>query len=197
VPAGRVAIIGGGGIGVDIATFLIEQHDPAGRADEFTERFGLAESAAVLDERHGTHTSRRAAVTPRAGNLVTMLRRSGGFGHGIGITTRWVVLGALRAAGVRMLTELRYRAITPAGVEIEHADGRVELIEAATVILCAGQESHNPLADALAGTGIRFEIVGGARDARGVDAVRATSEGLEAARRLTGRLARSAGSVTE
>lgn len=65
-----------------------------------------------------------------------------------------------------------------------HEDGSVELIPGRTVVICAGQESNEPLSAELAARGIRHEVVGGARDARSVDAVRATSEGLAAARAL-------------
>jgi 2,4-dienoyl-CoA reductase (NADPH2) len=185
VPAGTVAIIGGGGIGVDVAAYLVESHDPRERAAAFGSRFDLTRSTALLDERTGGSAAR---VTPRRGSDVTILRRQGRFGQGIGITSRWVAIGALREAGVRMLSELTYRAITPSGVEVEFADGRIELIPAANVIVCAGQEAHDPLAYALDGAGIPFELVGGARDARGVDAVRATTQGLQAARGLSLRL---------
>lgn len=182
VPAGTVAIIGGGGIGVDVAAFLVESHDPSTRASTFASRFDLTQSSALLDERTSDSV---APVTPRPGSDVTLLRRHGRFGQGVGITSRWVAIGALREAGVRMVSDLSYRAITAAGVEVEHTDGRVELIPGESVIVCAGQERHDPLAYALDGAGIAFEVVGGARDARSVDAVRATAEGLEAARRLS------------
>ena len=83
-----------------------------------------------------------------------------------------------------MLSGVRYREITADGLVIGHEDGTTALVPAATVVVCAGQEPHAPLAAELAAAGIRFELVGGARDASGVDAVRATSEGLAAARRI-------------
>ncbi|TAM71380.1 MAG: FAD-dependent oxidoreductase [Microbacteriaceae bacterium] len=185
VPDGSVAIIGGGGIGVDVAAFLVEPHDRRARAAGFADRFELAESVGALADGEPPFAGPRIRMAPRAGGLVTMLRRNGRFGHGIGITSRWVALGALRAAGVRMLTDIAYREITPAGVVIEHTHGGTELIPGNTVIVCAGQEPNTALAAQLREAGIRCEVVGGARDATAVDAVRATSEGLAAARRLS------------
>ncbi|MFC4242768.1 FAD-dependent oxidoreductase [Gryllotalpicola reticulitermitis] len=179
VPAGTVAIIGGGGIGVDLAAFLVESHDEKARALAFEERFGLDGSAEFARSR-----PTRALLSPRPGSEVTLLRRGGRFGQGVGITSRWVNVGALTHAGVRMLSSIDYRRITPDGVEVVHEDGTVELIPGQTVVICAGQERHEPLSEGLAARGIRHEIVGGARDARFVDAVRATSEGLAAARLL-------------
>ncbi|HEY5222231.1 MAG TPA: FAD-dependent oxidoreductase [Microbacteriaceae bacterium] len=185
VPDGSVAIIGGGGIGVDVATFLLEPHDRRERAVVFADRFELSESTGILADDEAPFAGPRVRTTPRAGGLVTLLKRNGRFGQGIGITSRWVALGALRVAGVRMLTDIAYREITPAGVVIENAHGSTELIPGKTVIVCAGQEPNATLAAQLREAGIRHEVVGGARDAMGVDAVRATSEGLAAARRLS------------
>ena len=83
-----------------------------------------------------------------------------------------------------MLSGLSYRRITPDGVEIQTDAGEVELIPARSVVVCAGQESYDPLLPELAARGIRCEVIGGARDASRVDAVRATAEGLAAARRI-------------
>jgi 2,4-dienoyl-CoA reductase (NADPH2) len=179
VPDGPVAIIGGGGIGVDIASLLVEPHDERSRALEFSARFGLGPTGELA--RSG---SSGLTVAQRPGSEVTILRRSGKFGQGVGISSRWVVLSNLRAAGVRMLGGVRYRAITPDGVEVESAEG-AELVPARTVIVCAGQVERSALADELRAAGIRHLVVGGARLAGGVDAVRATSEALAAAREIT------------
>lgn len=184
VGEGPVAIIGGGGIGVDVATMLVEPADAVTRAERFGPRFGLPWPADLLESERGDWANRRTGRAPLPGSQVTVLRRSGKFGAGIGITARWVVLGALRDAGVAMLSGVRYREITADGLVIGHEDGTTALVPAATVVVCAGQEPHAPLAAELAAAGIRFELVGGARDASGVDAVRATSEGLAAARRI-------------
>jgi 2,4-dienoyl-CoA reductase (NADPH2) len=180
VPDGPVAIIGGGGIGVDVASFLVEPHDERSRALAFSARFGLGSTGELA--RSGS--SDRPVTVPRSGSEVTILRRSGKFGQGVGISSRWVVLSTLRAAGVRMLGGVQYRAIRPDGVEVESAEG-VELVPARTVIVCAGQVERSGLAAELDAAGIRHLVVGGARHAEGIDAVRATSEALVAAREIT------------
>jgi 2,4-dienoyl-CoA reductase (NADPH2) len=185
VPAGNVAIIGGGGIGIDVAAYLVEPHDRLRRAREFAARYGLAESAALVASDDPLPDPAPSSVASHSGADVTILRRSGRFGAGVGITSRWVAVGTLRNAGVRMISDIDYRRITASGVEIVHSDGSIELVPAHTVVVCAGQEPVRSLADVLAAADIPFELVGGGRDARSVDAVRATREGLEAARRLT------------
>ncbi|MCH6469302.1 FAD-dependent oxidoreductase [Sinomonas sp. 5-5] len=137
----RVAIIGAGGIAVDLAHLLAEA-DP---------------------ERE-----------------ITIMRRNGRIGEGIGPSTRWAVLAELRAAGVRTLTGVVYTRITADGVEITNAEGAPELVPGDTVILAAGQEPHVTLAEGLAREGIPHTVIGGARDASGLNAVRAFDDGLRA-----------------
>ncbi len=196
VPPGRVAVIGGGGIGIDVAKFLVLSHDPAERAASFERVHGLPApstslESAELPQRARVRTasvvvSRGAdlVATPRPGNEVTVLRRSGSFGAGMGITSRWVALGELREAGVGFVSGFEYERITADGVHLVLDDGTRRVVPADVVVVCAGQESHDPLSAELAGRGVTVEVVGGALDARGVDAVRATHQALDAARRL-------------
>ncbi|MFJ4297318.1 FAD-dependent oxidoreductase [Curtobacterium sp. NPDC089689] len=186
VPAGTVAIVGGGGIGVDTAAFLVESPDEAARATEFGQRWDVD----VSDEIVGDVPQRlpAAARVLRPGPDVTVLRRSGKFGAGIGITSRWVAIGRLRDAGVRMVGGVQeYLRIEPGALWIRDEDGEERPVPADTVVVCAGQERRDDadeLVEGLRSAGVPCEVVGGARDARSVDAVRATSEALEAVRRL-------------
>ncbi|WIE70820.1 FAD-dependent oxidoreductase [Curtobacterium sp. MCJR17_020] len=191
VPAGSVAIIGGGGIGVDTAAFLTESPDESVRATEFAARWDLD----VSEELVGDVPQRLPAASRpiRPGSDVTVLRRSGKFGQGVGITSRWVAIGRLRDAGVRMVGGVQeYLRIEPGVLWIRDEHGEERAIPADTVVVCAGQERAidtdgdvpDGLVTVLQAAGVPFAVVGGARDARSVDAVRATSEALEAVRRL-------------
>lgn len=203
VPAGTVAIIGGGGIGVDTAAFLVESPDEAHRATEFAARWDLDVSEAVV----GDVPQRLPAATRtlRPGPDVTVLRRSGKFGQGVGITSRWVAIGRLRDAGVHMVGGVQeYLRIEPGVLWIRDEHGQERAVPADNVVVCAGQERALSVGDGptpwtgdeadgrptdrlvtgLQDAGVPFAVVGGARDARSVDAVRATSEALEAVRRL-------------
>ena len=187
VPEGPVAIVGGGGIGLDLASALVEPRHAPERARDFAARVGASAAGAQLLADAPERLSAPGEGARRPGSSVTVLRRSGRFGQGVGITTRWAVLDALRTAGVRFAAELDYERITADGLVVRHsADGREELIPASAVVLCAGQERHDPLSEPLRALGVPFELVGGARDASRVDAVRAGSEGVAAARRLAG-----------
>ncbi|MDT0209777.1 FAD-dependent oxidoreductase [Curtobacterium sp. BRD11] len=201
VPPGTVAVVGGGGIGVDTAAFLVESPDEAVRAAEFAARWDVT----VADDVVGDVPQRLPAVarTLRPGADVTVLRRSGKFGQGIGITSRWVAVGRLRDAGVRMVGGVQeYLRIEPGTLWIRDEDGRETAVPADHVVVCAGQErapavegdeaedasgvavAGGGLAPGLAAAGVPYAVVGGARDARSVDAVRATSEAIEAVRAL-------------
>lgn len=142
-----VAVIGAGGIGVDVAHFF-----------------------------------------SRAGCRVTLMCRGGRVGEHIGRSTRWVLLRELREQDVEMLTGVTYERIAPDGVLIRDSDGRNRLVPAGRVIIATGQEPHDPLSAALQRIGRRFRVVGGARTAGELDAVRAFREGALAAHTLLGEL---------
>ncbi|TLS34941.1 NADPH-dependent 2,4-dienoyl-CoA reductase [Pseudalkalibacillus caeni] len=135
----RIAVIGAGGIGCDIAHYLLEQK-------------GVEE--------------------------ITLLRRNGKMGEGLGKTTKWALLSHLRQKGVKFVTDLTYKQITEKGIEIVSSKtGETELIQADTIILAAGQESVNPALSEIT----KVDIIGGARLAGELDAKRAIYEGARLA----------------
>jgi 2,4-dienoyl-CoA reductase (NADPH2) len=156
----RVAILGAGGIGVDLAHRLTDTRAFDDAVLAFRVAWGLEEGAAR-----------------EVGRQVTVMRRAGRVGSGMGRTTRWVSVAALKRAGVDARTDVTYARIEPNGVRL----GSDELIEADTVVIAAGQEPNADLRPAVEALGVPFRVVGGARDADRLDAVRAFSEGLEAA----------------
>ncbi|MGV9938676.1 oxidoreductase [Streptomyces sp. NPDC003401] len=174
----RIAVIGGGGIAVDLAHLLAGGSSPAPTPEEFlASRTLTAPPEAVLTP--------RPAGAPAGGRRVTVMRRGGRIGTGIGPSTRWVVMEELRARGVRLLTGVTYEEITPDGVVVE-AGGKRELVAADHVVLATGQESRREVAAVLRRARVPFETAGGAADARALNAVRATAQGLRAAHRIAG-----------
>ncbi len=164
----RVAIVGAGGIGVDVAHFL---------------SFGEAnvdESARFLYEQ-GLAAPADGAIVVTRRKRIALMRRGAMIGEGIGKTTRWAVLRALRAAGVEPLANVNYDAIVPGGIRVRTAEGERRTIEADTVVVAAGQESNDALLAPIRALGVPFRVVGGARDASELNAVRAFEEGLRAA----------------
>ncbi len=168
----RVAIVGAGGIGVDLAHFLSHGEANVEAATRFLYEQGLA-----------TPSNGVLIVTGR--KQVALMRRGRAIAQGIGPTTRWAVLAALRAAGVITLPNVSYEAIVPGGIRIRDAEGTARLIEADTVIVAAGQERNDALAEPIRALGIPYRVVGGAHDAAELNAVRAFDEGLRAAHSLS------------
>jgi 2,4-dienoyl-CoA reductase (NADPH2) len=167
----RVAIVGAGGIGVDVAHYL-----SFGEANvDETTRFLYEQGLAAPDDGALLVTGRKS---------VALMRRGATIGKGIGKTTRWTVIAALRAAGVTTLPNVDYEAIVPGGIRIRDAGG-ARLIEVDTVVIAAGQERNDALLTPIAKLGIPYRVVGGAKDAAELNAVRAFDEGLRAAYSLT------------
>ncbi|MBS1887006.1 MAG: FAD-dependent oxidoreductase [Actinobacteria bacterium] len=179
--ARSVAIVGAGGIGVDLAHLLT--HEPADAAD-FFERYRVAPAPVGTYSRIDRVSLHTKDLTN--GTRVTLMRRSGRIGAGIGRTTRWVWIDALKHAGVETRTNLTYRQITPHGVEIELEDGTFELIPADRVVIAAGQERRDDLRPLLERLQIPHRVVGGAESPTELNAVRAFAEGLRAAYELAG-----------
>jgi 2,4-dienoyl-CoA reductase (NADPH2) len=184
--ASSVAIIGAGGIGVDLAHFLTHPE----RAEDFLATHHITAPGEGPKDR-GTEKmapleAKRSGYRENGPPRVTLMRRNGRVGTGIGRTTRWVWLDALKRAGVETRTGLSYRRVTPAGVEIETEDGVVEIVSADCVVVAAGQHRNDALRPLLERVGVPFRVVGGAEDAAELNAVRAFATGLRAAYELAG-----------
>ncbi len=172
----RVAIVGAGGIGADLAHYLSRGE---ANVDEST-RFLYEQGLAAPDD---------GAVIVTGRKEVALMRRGATIGDRIGKTTRWAVVRALRAAGVAMMPNVSYEAIVPGGIRIRTAGGEVQTLYVDTVVVAAGQERNDALAAPIARLGIPFRVVGGAKDAGELNAVRAFDEGLRAAHELARRVA--------
>jgi 2,4-dienoyl-CoA reductase (NADPH2) len=175
VPAGaRVVIIGAGGIGFDVAMYLLERANRAPLdAGAFAQHWGIDES---LAQAGGLDPKGLPASKPT--HRITMLKRSTTpFGSTLGRTTGWVHRAELARNGVKMLKGVEYRKIDDAGVHIT-VDGQEMVIAADTVVVCAGQESLTPFSRPGA------HLIGGAKAAGELDAKRAMLEGAELGARL-------------
>ncbi|MFN8162313.1 MAG: FAD-dependent oxidoreductase [Solirubrobacterales bacterium] len=179
--ARRVAIIGAGGIGVDLAHWLTHRETGEPAAERFLREQGWCRRGRGLVGDPGTDLA--AATAPPA---VTMMRRGGRAGAGIGRSTRWVWLAALRRAEVAIRIGLSYRAITPDGVEIVVDGAEPELVPADAVVVAAGQERNDALRPVLERVGVPHRVVGGAESPTELNAVRAFGDGLRAAYELAG-----------
>ncbi|MFN0299330.1 MAG: FAD-dependent oxidoreductase [Burkholderiales bacterium] len=165
----RVAIIGSGGIGFDVAVLLAtpDDHVKAFLVDWAIDPSGAAAGGLA------------PAVALRSKRKITMMQRAKSPpGRTLGVSTGWAIRLELARRGVAMLAGVEYQRIDERGVHIIH-DGAVKLIEADTVVVCAGQESERGLVDALAARGVTAHVIGGADRAGELDAMRAIKQGTD------------------
>ncbi|MCW1384060.1 NADPH-dependent 2,4-dienoyl-CoA reductase [Novosphingobium sp. KCTC 2891] len=173
----KVAIIGAGGIGFDVAELITHAgKSSALDVDVFAKEWGID----FKNHPRGGVTG----VTPEvatSGREVTLLqRKETPVGQGLGRTTGWTHRITLQRRGVKMVSGADYVKIDDAGL---HAvvGGDPVLFEADTVIVCAGQDPLRTLHDQLEAAGISSELVGGAFESAELDAKRAIKQATECA----------------
>ena len=171
----RVAIIGAGGIGFDMAEFLTHQGESPTLAPDLWQReWGVADPAA---HRGGLAPEGPQPSAP-ARQVVMLQRKPEKPGKRLGKTTGWIHRASLQMKGVKMIAGVNYEAITPEGLKISYGEARENptLIAVDTIILCTGQEVERTLADELTAHGITPRIIGGADVAAELDAKRAIDQ---------------------
>jgi len=174
----RVAVVGAGGIGFDVAEYVTHQGvsptlDPA----EWRKEWGVGDPSEVPG-------GLLEPDPPAPARAVTLLQRKAEKpGKRLGKTTGWIHRASLQARDVKMLGGVSYEAITPEGMILGTPNGPQELA-VDTVILCAGQESNRGLADRLEAAGKTVHVIGGADLAAELDAKRAIDQGARLAAQL-------------
>lgn len=168
-PGKKTAVIGGGGIGVDVAHKLVSEKNRD--IDSYYKRYNISSyNQPVIQKKD-------------SGRKTAVFRRNGKHGAGLGPTTFWALKQELEFDGVEFYQGLQYKEFKDGALIYETKDGSIHSFECDSAIICTGQESENSLAESLQ---MEFAdrqifIIGGARDSKGIDAKRAFQEGLEAA----------------
>ena len=171
----RVAIIGAGGIGFDVAEFLSSPpQDQAMDPRHFVAEWGI----------DPTNTERGGLARPEQPaplrEIVMLQRKPGRMGRGLGVSTGWILRLMLAKRKVQQVTGVTYRKIDDAGLHITvGTDDRI--IPADTIVVCAGQDSERSLYDDLSARGLKVHLIGGAAKAAELDAMRAIDEGTRLA----------------
>jgi 2,4-dienoyl-CoA reductase (NADPH2) len=174
----RVAIVGAGGIGFDVADFLTQSAPSAttnidrwshewGVDEKYTNRGGLAKPAPEPSER----------------DVWLLQRTSGTPGKRLNKTTGWVHRAQLKMKSVKMMGSVSYERIDDAGFHLV-VDGKPWVLAVDTVVVCAGQESRRDLYETLKSAGIDAHVIGGADVAAELDAKRAIAQGTTLAATL-------------
>jgi 2,4-dienoyl-CoA reductase (NADPH2) len=175
-PVGKsAAIVGAGGIGFDVAEFLVASRQSP--VADFMQEWGVD-----MDYQN------RGAITapqpePAAREIWLLKRSKGKHGAGLGKTTGWIHRSNLRMKKVHTLAEVQYLKIDDEGLHILH-DGKAKTLQVDNIVICAGQLSVNDLYEPLKEKGIAVHLIGGAKLATEVDAKRAIEEGVKLAASL-------------
>lgn len=171
----RVAIIGTGGIGHDVAELLTTPAACTSSVQEFLAAWGVDPSIAT---RGGLQ---KPLQEPPSTRSVTMLQRSMKKpGARLGKSTGWIHRTKLAQRGVKVIVNCVYHKVDDAGLHYS-VDGEMRLLPVDTVVICAGQDSDQELAQAIQRAGNHVDLIGGARVASELDAMRAIDEGTRLA----------------
>ncbi|WP_369244160.1 FAD-dependent oxidoreductase [Streptomyces sp. R41] len=174
----RVAILGAGGIGFDVAEYLTDSGDKA------------SEDPATYFRNWGVDMDYRAPgglaaperpAPPRTVHLLQ--RKASKVGAGLGKTTGWIHRTELKHRGVTMVPGVQYDRIDDAGLHVT-VEGHSQVLEVDTIVLCTGQEPRRDLYEELLAAGRSVHLIGGADVAAELDAKRAIKQGTELAAAL-------------
>lgn len=165
----RVAIVGAGGIGFDVAEFLVGNHEESTNPDAFASAWGVdttISSQGGLTEPATPHRTRRVHM---------FQRKHESLGRNLGKSTGWILKAKLRKANVAMTQGANYDAIDDAGLHYSVA-GEACVLDVDQIVLCAGQNSNRALHEELKALGVKTHVIGGADVAMELDALRAIDQ---------------------
>jgi 2,4-dienoyl-CoA reductase (NADPH2) len=176
----RVAIIGAGGIGFDVAEYL-SQHGTSSSLDQaaFNREWGIDSQ---LEQRGGL-SAQGPEIPPSPRQIFLLQRKTSKVGEGLGKTTGWIHRTSLAVRGVKMLNSVNYQRIDDEGLHILRAE-QESCLPVDTVVICAGQEPRRELQQPLLEMGKTVHLIGGADVAAELDARRAIDQGTRLAMAL-------------
>ncbi|MGW0566569.1 FAD-dependent oxidoreductase [Streptomyces tauricus] len=174
----RVAILGAGGIGFDVAEYLTDSGD---KASEDPATYFRHWGVDMDYEAPGGLGAPERPAPPRSVHLLQ--RKASKVGAGLGKTTGWIHRAELKHRGVTMVPGVRYDRIDDAGLHVT-VDGESSVLPVDTIVLCTGQEPRRDLYESLRAAGRSVHLIGGADVAAELDAQRAIKQGTELAAAL-------------
>ena len=171
-----VAIIGAGGIGFDIAEYLAHEGESSSlNVKEFLKEWG------VDTEYQSGGALVKPKPAPSVREIHLLQRSSGKLGAGLGKTTGWIHRASLKMKQVKMLSSVAYDKIDDEGLHITIGKKEKEILRVDNIIVCAGQTPQTELLEELRGKGVAVHLIGGAEEARELDAKRAIDRGARLA----------------
>lgn len=177
----RVAIIGAGGIGFDVAEYLA--HDPDTPSPSLDVADYLKEWGVDPAYERGGALAEKAQPLPPAREIYLLKRSKGKHGKNLGKTTGWIHRASLVMKHVKMLAAVEYVKVDDRGLHIK-VDGEPNILEVDNIVICAGQEPLRELHDELVAAGQSVHLIGGAKIAKDLDAKMAISQASKLAATL-------------
>lgn len=174
----RVAIVGAGGIGFDVAEYLCHSQPneaPGSRAPDvqaFQREWNVDASLVKPGGLSGDPLEQK----PSTREITMLQRKATRPGIGLGVSTGWILRSSLAKRDVKILAGVTYERIDDNGLHIL-VEGEPCTLDVDTVVICAGQEPNRGMFDELNKAGIEAHVIGGAREASELDAMRAVDEG--------------------
>lgn len=170
----KVAIVGAGGIGFDVAEYLVENENLTTNADKWLDHWGI-------DKEFQTPGALKAPQISHCDKEVYLLqRKSTKVGAGLGKTTGWIHRTSLVNHKVKMVNGVSYEKIDDQGLHIKIGE-QEKVLDVDNIIVCAGQLPLRALQQTLLDAGNTVHIIGGADVAAELDAKRAIRQGAELA----------------
>ncbi len=171
----KVALIGAGGIGFDVAEYLTTDSLPT--IDHFSKEWGIDQSL-----------STEGGLVPEQDDppkrKIYMLQRSKGkMGGKLGKTTGWIHRLSMKKKEVTQINKVSYDKIDDAGLHYTR-EGESNVIDVDNIVICAGQVSVNNLYNSLKEKGLPVHLIGGAFEAKELDAKFAIDQGMKLALKL-------------
>lgn len=177
-PVGKkVAIIGAGGIGFDVAEFLTHEGESASlNTAKFNQEWGI-------DTSYATAGGLKAPEVEMPQREIFLLQRKQKKLTGPGKTTGWIHRAGLEARDVKLMPGVSYDLIDDQGLHIT-INGEAKVLDVDNIVICAGQESERGLFNELQDSGLSVHLIGGADVAAELDARRAIDQGVRLAAKL-------------
>lgn len=174
----KVAIIGAGGIGFDVAEFLTHVGESTSSSvDVFAREWGIDTTNSV----RGGVAGIKSSVPSPAREIYLLQRKSTKHGKDLGKTTGWIHRLSLKHRNVKMIGGISYDKVDDAGLHFTDKGGKKHVLDVDNVIVCAGQVPLRELEKPLLEKGITVFRIGGADEAGELDAKRAIDQGARLA----------------
>jgi 2,4-dienoyl-CoA reductase (NADPH2) len=173
----KVAVVGAGGIGFDVAEFLTHAGDGGDPIAAYRKEWGIDPN--YRDNRGGLFPQNCAPqMAPSPREVWLLQRKTSKVGDGLAKTTGWARRLLLQKRGVHFQGGCGYLKIDDAGLHIS-IDGKQQVLAVDTIVICAGQEPRREIVAGLEAAGIEYTLVGGADVATELDAKRAIWQATE------------------